>query len=1203
MPTDPATTRLAASDEPIPGYRLIEPLGAGGFGEVWKVSAPGGVSKSIKIIFDDPPSRGTMELRALNRIKDVRHPFLLSIERIEQRPGMAAIVTELADRNLQQYCQTYRDKGLPGIPQQELLTMLRDVADVLDYIYQEFALQHLDIKASNLLVFGKRLKVGDFGLVKNIYESSASLVDGMTPAYAAPEVFAGKPTGYSDQYSLAIVYQEMLTGVLPFCETSPARLAMRHLHDVPNLRSLPAAQQPIVARALSKDPQQRFPSCTAFVDELAAAVRRAEFNEPHAPADLSLSKDLAPRTDARRNAPSADSATRTSAQKSAAAAAKPRAAGTASASLANAPLDNHVAPTLVIGIGGGAAELLQRLGQRIGDRLGAESAPAFKLVLIDSDPDTLNAVNRHHDVGDVLEKVHAPLLSAAEYRIHGQKQRRWLSRRWLFNIPRDLRTDGLRPLGRLALLTNGPRVRSAIRSAIGQVASAEWSCVGNRPVAGTLRILIVASISGGTGSGMFLDVAYAARTELQLAGLNQAAVEGLLLHSTPVGIDRDKAVLNAVAALKELTHYGMPGNCYPGEPLLDVPPFHGNNRTFSHAQLVHLGDKLDEATWLRAVDNAAEYVFSRLTTPRNQFHAQRPQPPMDAVQGDAATVDVVQVRQIGGYFDSFIHRLARRLCFEIVGGWCDSPVSSFPDKSTTQQTSRLIQTILHNNDRVRYQQFVDSAAVRVQGIGIELARLMGSAREKLVQELGVDEQSYLKLMYQGALQSHGKETPSEPKLAALVLSLQDRVIGLDFGERQCVASRNTLFDMLHSRLGSQAMQLSAKFTNWVHDLVDHPDARVEGARYAAEAGRNYIHDLVGVVAKEMRAIHKRQIESRILLTSPEKGAEGEKSGWWRAQRGATHEKPLEDRLLEHGMLCFEELILACVQLQLQSIEAQASAVIDKLVLFAHELKQFGARFEPEPDDGARDNAANPLEYEHALQQLLLSHQHYLVKELRRRIDEEVLKGPKKLQRFLSDGGAFDQQLREPLQYHARQIVLESLRHALLIQLRRGKGAEGADAFNLDSVLASHLQEPLKLGSPEGEQAYVVVPSDSAVAHVKRRLEALGHHVQAVAAPSNNIAVCRESPANSLRDLIQQVAEHRTQLIQLADHLRSRVDVAWEPLHGSVQPETPGAGALDAILGDGAEFPETLCLSNVADTKECDPSIAASPEFVPESTTG
>src|SRR5690348_10906657 len=202
--------------EPIQGYLVKERIGVGGYGEVWSAQAPGGLTKAIKFVygyFDD--ARASRELKALDRIKQVRHPFLLSLERFEIVDGQLIIVTELADMSLKDRYEQVRQTGAEGIFRDELLRYLRDAADALDYMNESFSLQHLDVKPENMLLVGGHVKVADFGLVKDLqHDATASLMGGLTPIYAAPEVFDDRPSQRSDQYSLAIVYQEMLTGHL-----------------------------------------------------------------------------------------------------------------------------------------------------------------------------------------------------------------------------------------------------------------------------------------------------------------------------------------------------------------------------------------------------------------------------------------------------------------------------------------------------------------------------------------------------------------------------------------------------------------------------------------------------------------------------------------------------------------------------------------------------------------------------------------------------------------------------------------------------------------------------------------------------------------------------------------------------------------------------------------------------------------------------
>src|SRR5262245_42970412 len=275
-----------ANAEPIPGYRLIEPLGSGGFGEVWKCEAPGGLFKAIKFVYGNLNSldvdgvRAEQELHALQRIKEVRHPFVCSLDRIEVADGELVIVMELADKSLHDLFVECQTAGLIGIPRDDLLRYIRDAAEALDHMNEKHNLQHLDIKPRNLFLISDRVKVADFGLVKHLERQTASgLLGGVTPLYAPPETFNGKISERSDQYSLAIVYQELLTGHRPYSGKNVRQLAQQHMQEEPELRALPEAERPVVARSLSKDPAKRFPNCLAFVRALYTARNPARVEQ------------------------------------------------------------------------------------------------------------------------------------------------------------------------------------------------------------------------------------------------------------------------------------------------------------------------------------------------------------------------------------------------------------------------------------------------------------------------------------------------------------------------------------------------------------------------------------------------------------------------------------------------------------------------------------------------------------------------------------------------------------------------------------------------------------------------------------------------------------------------------------------------------------------------------------------------------------
>ena len=482
--------------EPIPGYVVKDRIGVGGYGEVWSVQAPGGLAKAIKFVygyFDD--ARAARELKALERIKTVRHPFLLSLERFEIVDNQLLIVTELADGSLKDRFEQLKNAHAQGIPRDELLGYIRDAAEALDYMSENFSLQHLDVKPENLLLVGGRVKVADFGLVKDLADTAASMMGGLTPTYAAPEVYDDRPTPNSDQYSLAIVYQEMLTGTLPFPGRTTAQLASQHLHARPRLSSLLPADQAVIAKALSKKPQDRYPSCRAMVENLIHGAKPAPRPLAGGPARAPAPPAKGEATTHRPRPGSADA----DASQQPSDAAKTQVfdgesqhrGWTTQPAVGLAPLaepaielppleqsevqvDAELRPTLFVGVGGTACQVLRGLRQRLRDALGAPAnVPAFQTLLIDTDPKSLyQATQGDRDTALTdHETISVPLRAAHDYANDSRDILRWLSRRWLYNIPRSLETEGRRPLGRLALVDHSQQVFQRLQAQLTEMTS------------------------------------------------------------------------------------------------------------------------------------------------------------------------------------------------------------------------------------------------------------------------------------------------------------------------------------------------------------------------------------------------------------------------------------------------------------------------------------------------------------------------------------------------------------------------------------------------------------------------------------------------------------------------------------------------------------------------------------------------------------
>ncbi len=268
--------------ENIGRYRIIGELGRGAMGVVYKAQDPAiGRMIAVKSIrlgeLTEESERERLRERLFREAQSagiLSHPGIVTIYDIAEEGGLAYIFMELVNGPA-------LDKLLKAeqTPDKEtLLSILRQVAAALDYAHKK-GIVHRDIKPANIMVHEDgTAKVTDFGVAKIVSQqmTQAGTIMG-TPSYMSPEqVQGGTISGRADQFSLAVIAYEVLTGEKPFTADYLPTLLFKIVREEPVApqrlnATLSADVETVMRRALSKNPANRYDSCLDFVNALAAA--------------------------------------------------------------------------------------------------------------------------------------------------------------------------------------------------------------------------------------------------------------------------------------------------------------------------------------------------------------------------------------------------------------------------------------------------------------------------------------------------------------------------------------------------------------------------------------------------------------------------------------------------------------------------------------------------------------------------------------------------------------------------------------------------------------------------------------------------------------------------------------------------------------------------------------------------------------------
>lgn len=1187
----------ARSNEPIPGYKVVQRIGAGGYGEVWTAQAPGDLTKAIKFVYgllDE--DRAARELKALNRIKGVRHPFLLSLERIEVVEGQLVIVTELADSSMKDRFEICRKEGKPGIPREELLSNLRDAADALDFMIEQHSLQHLDVKPENLLLLGGRVKVADFGLVKDIHDHTASMMGGLTPVYAPPEVFEGQPSRRSDQYSLAIVYQEMLTGVVPFPGRTAAQLAAQHLNAKPRLTSLPPEDQPVIAKALSKRPSDRFNSCREMIDSLLqGGVRKASTgafgaSAPAKPASLGATQVGAPtqppiqpptqpgmptsvptqpRTPAEMLqqlesvSQAIDSATgvfatalpRVTSHTSIApiipeSAASERGDKFQPPTLTNLgdpppladqpPLKPDLSkwqprPTLFIGVGGTGARVLARLQRRTSDRLMGAARDCFPMLVLDSDARDLTSVTHAEGVRLRPEETLAlPLRKTQDYRDDSRRILEWLSRRWLYNIPRSQLTEGMRPLGRLALVDHADQAFGRIKGTLSRLIKSA------APTQPPPRVVIVAAASGGTGGGMVADVAFATRQILDELSQPEAEVLAVLAHATSRNPQQQElAAVNALATLTELQHFHR--SPFPGDHACKLKERPASKRALNDAYLVHLGEELAPEQYEAACDQVAEFLLlDSITLAAAALDAARRETPPEKTEG--LRLRTFGLCQIGFAHDQLVDVAVKRVCRNVIERW-----QGAPRRADTRQSIRLIPKPGGGAAEVpenTSQALVEAkAGAIVQQLHLEIDPLMKIVQEMAADEMGGDPDTFFRQFLAEGAQIADRAAIQRWFAAA------NEVFGRRPDENVTAPQPAKLVLAMEERVNRLIQQVGLAIRHGVELLVDDPTIRVHGSQRVAKALQVHLKFLCDRLrdARVRLVNESHALEHQLFASLPD--AKGKSRGPRRSPA------ELQSMFFQDCKLRLYELGAQVASSIAHALQSHAVAAHDSLVELARELHHLAVQL-------ATDELVEDEEAEAAASADNLAPLRAMVGEQLRQADEQLsalldeqlsaslLAAAGGLRPAISAGG----QQREALVIHLHNAARQAVLGRLAAVDIAGSALAGQNEEHPIRRCLSGAKPALQACGGR-RRLYCILPAEAAQAITSETLaaqigpEEFSQPTTVIPDASGDVVLLFEMGEMSVKHVAASLIDQRADLAELATRLFTRSDVTWTPLLG------------------------------------------------------
>jgi hypothetical protein len=211
----------------------------------------------------------TKRNEAVQQMAALHHPSLVPSALARSDPSRLVLITPRLGPTLRERWQKAKNDGAAGIPRSELLRILRDAAGTLDRVAEQYRLAHLSLNPDNLQLVQGHTLIADHGMASFFWLPAGQPLAAGNSRYAPAELWGNAISRACDTYSLAVIYQEMLTGRHPFAAAGTKNQS--RIMAKADLLPLPERDRAVIQQALDRTPNRRFATCAELIAALEAA--------------------------------------------------------------------------------------------------------------------------------------------------------------------------------------------------------------------------------------------------------------------------------------------------------------------------------------------------------------------------------------------------------------------------------------------------------------------------------------------------------------------------------------------------------------------------------------------------------------------------------------------------------------------------------------------------------------------------------------------------------------------------------------------------------------------------------------------------------------------------------------------------------------------------------------------------------------------